>query len=281
MLGEELLRHGGDRSPSYFRVGRLLCAHPSGGSSALDRRNIRHCLGTKTARTGPGSVLTVRRVHLLDLVLPRRCGVCDRVGASVCPPCLARLVPCGPPCCERCGAPGPWPVRRCVECSGRRLAFATARAAIVYEDRARRFVGAWKEHGRRDLAREAAALVVESVARPVGGAVSYVPGSTDRTLRRGDVTARALAAELAAHWRLPLTPLLRRRGSGRPQRGLSQAERRSNLTGAFVASGPAPQSICLVDDVYTTGSTAAACATALRRAGAGRVDVVCFARAVR
>jgi ComF family protein len=151
----------------------------------------------------------------------------------------------------------------------------------VYEERARAFVGAWKEHGRRDLAREAAALVVESVARPVGDAVCHVPGSRDRTLRRGDVTARALATELARLWDLPLTPLLRRRGSERPQRGLSHVERRSNVRRAFVASGSAPRRICLVDDVYTTGSTAAACATALRRAGAVRVDVVCFARAVR
>ena len=48
--------------------------------------------------------------------------------------CLRRLVRCAPPCCERCGAPGPWPVRRCAECSGRRLAFASARAS----DRLRR-----------------------------------------------------------------------------------------------------------------------------------------------
>ena len=220
-------------------------------------------------------------VGVLTVLLPQRCAVCRLPGTALCAACRAALVRIAPPVCERCGAPGPWPLRRCAECAGRRLAFSTARAAIVYEDRARRFVGAWKEHGRRDLAREAAALIVESVARPVGDAVCHVPGSTDRTLKRGDVTARALAAELAARWELPLTPLLRRRGSGRPQRGLSQAERRSNVRGAFVASGPAPWSICLIDDVYTTGSTAAACATALRLAGAGRVDVVCFARAVR
>jgi len=281
MLGEELLRHGGDRSPSYFRVGRLLCAHPSGGSSALDRRNIRHCLGTKTARTGPGSVLTVRRVHLLDLVLPRRCGVCDRVGASVCPPCLARLVPCGPPCCERCGAPGPWPVRRCVECSGRRLAFATARAAIVYEHGARALVASWKERGRRDLTGVAAELVVSVLPKPAADVITFVPGDRDRGLSRGHVPAAALASELAAAWSIPAATLLRRRPGVKRQRDLPRNERRGNVARVFTACGASPARVCLVDDVYTTGSTATACATALRRAGARRVDVVCLARALR
>lgn len=157
----------------------------------------------------------------------------------------------------------------------------TARAAIVYDDRARAFVGAWKERGRRDLAREAAGLVVECVSRPVADAVCFVPGDPDRTLRRGHVTARGLALELTERWELPLAPVLRRRFAGPQQRGLPRAERRSNIARAFDASGRAPHRVCLVDDVYTTGSTVAVCARELRRAGARRVDVVCFARAVR
>jgi predicted amidophosphoribosyltransferase len=45
--------------------------------------------------------------------------------------------------------------------------------------------------------------------------------------------------------------------------------------------GEAPRRVVLVDDIYTTGATAGAAATALRAAGAGRVDVITFARAVR
>ena len=71
---------------------------------------------------------------------------------------------------------------------------------------------------------------------------------------------------------------------GRPvgrQTGLSLPERRRNVRGAFVAIGPVPASVVLVDDVYTTGATVAAAATALRAGGATRVNVVTFARAVR
>ena len=215
------------------------------------------------------------------MLLPQRCAVCRVPGVTLCAPCRGALVRIAPPVCERCGAPGPWPLRRCAECAGRRLAFATARAAIVYDDRARAFVGAWKERGRRDLAREAAGLVVECVPRPLADAICFVPGDPDRTLRRGHVTARGLALELAERWGLPLAPVLRRPLAGSQQRGLPRAERRSNVARAFDASGRAPHRVCLVDDVYTTGSTVAVCARELRRAGARRVDVVCFARAVR
>jgi predicted amidophosphoribosyltransferase len=49
----------------------------------------------------------------------------------------------------------------------------------------------------------------------------------------------------------------------------------------FATSGETPARVLLVDDVYTSGSTANAAARALRRGGARRVDVMTFARAVR
>ena len=75
-----------------------------------------------------------------------------------------------------------------------------------------------------------------------------------------------------------MAALLRRRPGVERQRGLPRTERRRNVARAFTARGTAPARVCLVDDVYTTGSTATACATALRRAGARRVDVVCLAQ---
>lgn len=220
-------------------------------------------------------------MDLLAVLLPQRCPVCGRPGAAVCDPCLAGLVRIGPPLCERCGAPGPWPVRRCAECAGRRLAFARARAAIVYEARARALVGAWKERGRRDLVAVAADLVVEAVPRPAVDGLCAVPGDRDRGLRRGHTAAGCLAYELAVRWDLPALDLLRRRPGIERQRSLPRATRRLNVARAFRPVGSAPRRVCLVDDVYTTGSTATACATELRRIGASRVDVVCLARAVR
>lgn len=197
-----------------------------------------------------------------------------------CAACLRAVPRLRPPWCERCGAPTGWPVRRCAECAGRRIAFATARAAVAYDDRVRRLVAAWKEHGLRELVSVAAELAV-AVPRSEATAIAWVPANRDRTLRRGHHTAERLARELAERWDLPALELLRLTRTGSRQRGSSLAERRRNVRGAFAPAGTPPRHVLLIDDVYTSGATASAAASALRRGGARRVDVVTFARTLR
>ena len=217
---------------------------------------------------------------MLDLLFPQRCVACDRSGAVVCRRCLDRIPRLRPPCCERCGAPTAWPVRRCVECAGRRLAFASARAAVAYDERVRALVAAWKEHGLRQLVSLAVDLTAE-VGAADAEALTWVPPSRDRMLRRGHHPAEALARGLAVRWELPAPALLRRTREARPQRGTTLPERRRNVRGAFVPTAAVPRRILLVDDVYTSGATANAAASALRKGGAGSVRVVTFARALR
>jgi predicted amidophosphoribosyltransferase len=216
---------------------------------------------------------------VLDLLLPQRCVVCGSGGRQLCTGCREELPRIEPPLCDRCGAPTAWPVERCRECAGRRLGFATARAAVGYDEGARRLVHAWKERGLRRLAAEAAALVADRVPPPEVDAVTFVPSDRARRLERGHNPAERLARELAAAWELPCLPLLERTRGGR-QRGSSAAERRS-VRGAFRATGTAPCKVAVIDDVYTTGATAAATATALRASGARRVETITFARALR
>jgi ComF family protein len=217
---------------------------------------------------------------VLDLLLPQRCLGCSAPGLQVCDACKANLQRIGPPLCARCGAPTSWPVQRCSECSGRRLAFTRARAAVAYDEPVRRIVAAWKERGLRRLATWAADVIAESLGPVAVECLTFIPPDRERVLQRGHHPAEALARELACGWRLDAVALLRRSRRVRPQRGLARADRRRNVSGAFEARPP-PRSIMLVDDVYTTGATVNAAASALRRAGAQRVEVVTFARVIR
>jgi predicted amidophosphoribosyltransferase len=221
-------------------------------------------------------------VKLLDLILPVRCVVCDAAGEQLCRACRDALPRLGPPWCDRCGAPTAWPVARCRECSGRRLAFVSARAAVAYDDRVRRFVRAWKERGLRKLAATAADELAYALSPPArAAALAFVPPDRARGLERGHQPAGRLARELGERWALPALPLLGRTRPVPRQRGLSLADRRRNVAGAFAPAREAPSRIVLVDDVYTSGSTASAAASALRKGGARRVDVITFARVVR
>jgi predicted amidophosphoribosyltransferase len=218
---------------------------------------------------------------LLDLLVPRRCAACGRLGAALCADCRSALPLLRAPLCARCGAPTAWPVNRCLECSGRRLAFASARAAVAYEGAVRPLVAAWKERGLRLLAEEAADVIVNTVARPEVDALGFVPPDGDRSVKRGHHPAERLARELGDRWGVEVVAVLGRTRTPRRQRGLSLAARRRNVAGAFVARSRVPGRIGLVDDVYTTGATASAASSALRGAGARRIEVVTFARTVR
>ena len=200
----------------------------------------------------------------------------------LCAPCRAAIRPVGPVRCLRGGAPTAWPVERCRECEGRRLAFATARAAATYSGSARALVGAWKEHGLRRAAALAAEVVAERLAPPAADVITYIPPDPGRLLQRGYHPAEQLARELARRWSFEAAPLLARHGRHAVrQADLTREERSRNVRGAFVPVADAPKRVLLVDDVYTTGSTVSAAATELRRAGARTVDVVTFARTVR
>jgi predicted amidophosphoribosyltransferase len=118
------------------------------------------------------------------------------------------------------------------------------------------------------------------IPRPPVEALTFVAPDRARGRERGHHPAERLARELGERWRLPVLQLLARTRPAPRQRGANLAERRRNVRGAFEAQR-SPRSVCLVDDVYTSGATASAAASALRKGGARTVHVVTFARALR
>jgi predicted amidophosphoribosyltransferase len=218
---------------------------------------------------------------LLSLIVPRTCAGCAAPGSIWCQSCIAELEPVGEPRCTRCGAPTRWEVTACRECQAFTPAFATAWAAVAHRGAGAALVRRWKDGGL-DLAEVAASVVEERRVPPDVDCLCAVPPSPARARRRGVDGPTALASELAARWELPFgRDLLVRRRDASPQRGLDQRARRVNLRGVFAAGAVAPPRVALIDDVYTTGATADACARALLGGGAEHVEVLAFARALR
>lgn len=174
------------------------------------------------------------------------------------------------------------PTSRCDGCADLG-GFRRARSLVVFAEPARRLTLDLKRRGRGALARSIGRLLAD-LASAHGLAdhaqtVTFVPaGGRARVLGfdHAELLARAAGRVLG----IRMTRLVVRVNDGPRQADVAFAERRSNVRGRFAAR-PARGHVLLVDDVFTTGSTAEACALALLEAGATSVDVVTWARTLR
>ena len=226
---------------------------------------LRQLLGTLAADT-------------LDLLFPPRCLHCARAGWLFCPACAQLVQPIGVQICAQCGRPQPTAIPQCAQC--RLLPTPTltqVRIAARYETPLREAIHALKYQDRRELAMPLARYLVATALvapwRTPAGAVDGVipvPLHERRLAERGYNQSELLAQAFCLRLQLPLrTTWLRRQRSTQSQVGLTAVERQHNMDNAFMATTAVlGQRILLIDDVYTTGATMRACATALRQAGA-------------
>ena len=186
----------------------------------------------------------------------------------------------GEPLCSRCRAELTWLGDEALVVG----VALEAWAPLAYEGPARALVRALKYRGAAGLAEPMAAQIVAGAPPDLlaaGAQLVPVPLHPTRTRRRGFNQAERLAAAIGCRTGMPVSDCLRRRGpaAGR-QVGRGRADRLAGI-GDAVELGPglaAPPDVVLVDDVVTTGATLAACAAALRGAGARRVRAVSYAR---
>ena len=221
-----------------------------------------------------------------DALLPQRCIVCGRFGASLHEGCLDALPRADGARCARCWRPLAPPqsvhgtCERCAVGGADAPAFDALRAPFRFEGLARRALLEAKFRGVTahldPLGRAAAALVPEDWRLE---AVVAVPLGRRRERTRGFNQAREAARAVAEALGVPLVEgLVRRARETAPQAMLDADARHLNLRGAFEVVGTPPARVLVVDDVTTTGSTLSEIAAALRAAGTSNVYTLAMAR---
>ena len=245
---------------------------------------------------------------VLDAVLPPLClGCSEIVGApgALCTVCWQGFSFISAPQCACCGTPFAEDLGAdalCVACLTRKPRYHRARAALVYDSGSKQLVLPFKHGDRTDIARACGGWMARAGAELLASAdlVAPVPLHWRRLFMRRYNQALLLArivvrtavaqqtgGQQAGGRYLLLAPdLLRRRRWTGSQAGLKAKERRSNVREAFDIhpkwrTEVAGKTVLLIDDVLTTGATVEACARALERAGAQRVDVLTLARVIR
>lgn len=228
---------------------------------------------------------------VLDFALPPRCPGCGVVvdgDHRFCIACWREIDFLGPPRCAQCALPLPFAETeeaRCAACIARPPAFDRAFAAAAYGDLSRRTALKLKYGTKPATALTIAKLMARNVSAGDGAVLVPVPLHRWRVWNRGYNQSALIASGLARQTGLAVaTRVLRRTRSTPPLKAMNQKERRDTVRGAFaVDDGKAitGRTVLLVDDVYTTGSTADACAKALKKAGATTVELHVWARVVR
>lgn len=218
-------------------------------------------------------------------------GFTEVMAPYFCRHCRDRWTAVASPLCSRCGLV--YKSRQgedhlCGRCLDRPGAFNRARAFGIYDNALKVAIHALKFKNQVHLAIPLGRLLFDTFRRywTAGDidAVAPVPLHRHRFRRRGFNQADLLVRK----WMLPakthvIHDLIVRTRATPPQTGLDRQQRRMNIKNAFSVNHPgqsAGKRVLLVDDVLTTGATIEACAEALIRDGAQRVDVLTLARAL-
>jgi len=230
---------------------------------------------------------------LLDFALPPCCPGCGTVTEELhrfCFDCWSALTFLGEPCCACCALPFAHEAGEgalCGGCMAEPPRFDRFRAAVAYGEIPRKVALKLKYGGRPGVAETMASLMIRHLDRGEPAILAPVPLHRWRIWRRGYNQAALIATALARRSdHEACLALVERIKSTPPLRGMNPRERREAMRGAFRLSARYRDKVrgrivVLVDDVYTSGATANACAAVLRKAGVREVRVLAWARVVR
>ncbi len=230
----------------------------------------------------------------MDIILPPGCSGCGvrlpvAGTARFCKRCASAIHYLTPPVCRICGietsgAAGTGHDPLCGECLKIPPPYTMARSVVRYEPQVKWLVHKLKYGGELSI--------VPGLVELIGGYDLAEYASVDhvvvvplhfRRLRHRGFNQAAVLARLffADRPNLVKADWLFRTRNTVPQTELDRNERRRNLRGAFQVKATADvagRRICLVDDVFTTGTTVTECSKVLMGSGAAEVRVLTLAR---
>ena len=231
---------------------------------------------------------------LCNLLFPQPpgCKLCGgQAEGDICPTCRAELANwTKKPKCRICGRPFQTISPRdglCPECHRHKPPFTQALAVGPYESHLRDAIHLLKFQGRKSLAPLLGKLLLKTLDQhPMEcHLILPVPLARGRLRERGFNQAELLAREVARGLGIPISNKILIKPTETPhQTGLSREERRKNLQGAFLVKSPEQvkdKNILIVDDVFTTGSTACAVAKTLCSQGAAKIFVITLANSTK
>lgn len=209
----------------------------------------------------------------------------------VCRACLAKPEPLAAEySCVQCRAPfaSKFPLDeqgRCALCRRGVRGFDAAYSFGFYENELRELIHLFKYGRIQTLSSPLGWLLARALPREQSfDVIVPMPLHWRKRWQRGFNQAELLAREIGRRTNVPVRNALRRVRGTASQAGLTSAKRRENVSGAFRSKNRAEldgRRVLLIDDVMTTGATAASCARALKRAGVRHVTLLTLARADR
>ncbi len=227
---------------------------------------------------------TVERSSVIEWMFPPRCPVCFRPvmpkGALVHRECERKLQYLQEPICKKCGRPVEPEEEYCAECMVTASDYDEGRSVFPYHGVAGRCIRRVKREGTEEFVRffgiQMAASQRGFLIQIKPECIVPVPLHYRKLRRRGFNQAELLARALSRETGIPVRLLLKKTKRTKEQKKLTGKQRRKNVSHSYSVAEAAirnkvPESVLLLDDIVTTGSTLNACASALKEAGVAKV----------
>ena len=228
-------------------------------------------------------------MSLLDWIYPPKCVACKMLLPLVhnapkhwiCEQCKPLFTAISEPYCKVCGHPG----LPCASCYGKTFDFEYNRAVFTYKDTVRDLIHKIKFQGQKQAAFALGDLMAKELT-VIGDYVIPVPLHKSKKRSRGFNQAAVLARPLSKSLNIPMSEdMLLRVKNTMPQSLLTSQAREDNLTGAFAYNQKKyktpPDTLILLDDIFTSGATMNACAKVLKNNGVRRVICVSLSIALK